>query len=307
MSKFIPNSFQVPNAVIDELMDDLKDVEFRCYLTLIRQTTGWNKQFDFISVSQFQKFTGRGKTAIIAAMQNLQKLGLVLELEQTKNGVKCYELNMDKLAEWGSESEPQEVQKVNGSKSEPVQKVNRGGSESELEAVQKVNTQNTNNKTHSTKDNNCDGVCTAIATDEHVEVLDDENTNQAKLTDKTNRANPNNVATWNAYAKAYRNRYGVLPESNAKVRGQIAQFVKYVGAEKAPKLAEYYVWHNDNWFVKCRHDLGNLLKFYQQIATDYSRNEQMTAQKARQEESTQNNFDNMAAALAARKARRAAQ
>lgn len=150
-SKFIPNSFQVPNAVVDELMDDLKDVEFRCYITLIRQTTGWNKQFDFISVSQFQKFTGRGKTAIVAAMRNLQNLGLVVELEQTKNGVKCYALNFEKLAEWGSESEPQVVQKVNGSKSEPVQKVNWGGSESEPQGVQKVNTQNTNIKTHSTK------------------------------------------------------------------------------------------------------------------------------------------------------------
>ena len=154
MSKFIPNSFQVPNAVVDDVMRDLKDVELRCYLTLIRKTTGWNKEHDYISVSQFAEITGKGKTAIIAAMKTLQQFGLVIEVAKTKIGVKCYALNVEKLTEWGSESEPQRVQKVNGSNSEPVQKVNRGGSESEPQPVQKVNTQNTNIKTHSIKHNN---------------------------------------------------------------------------------------------------------------------------------------------------------
>ena len=152
-NKFIPNSFQVPNAVVDDLMRDLKDVEFRCYISLIRKTTGWNKESDYVSVSQFMEITGKGKTAIIAAMKNLQQFGLVIEVARAKNGMKCFALDMEKLTQWSSESEPQPVQKVNGSKSEPVQKVNWGGSESEPQPVQKVNIQNTNNKTHSIKNN----------------------------------------------------------------------------------------------------------------------------------------------------------
>lgn len=141
-----------------------------------------------------------------------------------------------------------------------------------------------------------------------VEVLDKPTAKRKKLSsadkDAKIRANPDNVATWNAYAKAYRARYDVVPTSNQRTRGQIAQFVKLVGAENAPKLAEYYVWHNDNWFVKHRHDLGNLLKSYQQITTDFARNEQMTTTKARQTEQTQSNFDVMNAVLAKRQAQR---
>lgn len=103
--------------------------------------------------------------------------------------------------------------------------------------------------------------------------------------------NPDNVATWQAYAGAYRERYGVLPASNAKTRGQTAQLVRFVGRELAPHLAAYFVSHNNRWFVQCRHEIGCLLKSYQQVLTDMQRGEQMTQAKAQQAERTQGNFD----------------
>lgn len=103
--------------------------------------------------------------------------------------------------------------------------------------------------------------------------------------------NPDNVATWQAYARAYRERYGVLPASNAKTRGQTAQLVRFVGRELAPHLAAYFVSHNNRWFVQCRHEIGCLLKSYQQVLTDMQRGEQMTQAKAQQAERTQGNFD----------------
>ena len=54
-SKFIPNSFQVPNAVVDELMAELSGAELKIYLFILRKTKGWNKEADAISVSQFMK------------------------------------------------------------------------------------------------------------------------------------------------------------------------------------------------------------------------------------------------------------
>ncbi|MDG6857184.1 hypothetical protein [Glaesserella parasuis] len=50
MSKFIPNSFQVPNAVVDELMSVLSGAEFKCYMLVVRQTTGWgiSKKMPFL-------------------------------------------------------------------------------------------------------------------------------------------------------------------------------------------------------------------------------------------------------------------
>lgn len=103
--------------------------------------------------------------------------------------------------------------------------------------------------------------------------------------------NPDNVATWQAYAGAYRERYGVLPASNAKTRGQTAQLVRFVGRELAPHLAAYFVSHNNRWFVQCRHEIGCLLKSYQQVLTDMQRGEQMTQAKAQRAERTQGNFD----------------
>ena len=121
---------------------------------------------------------------------------------------------------------------------------------------------------------------------------------------KSTEPNPDNVQTWRAYAKAYQDRYGVLPVSNAKTRGQIAQFVRLVGKDIAPQLAAYYVTHNNSFFVSRRHDIGLLLTSYQQVLTDMHRGEQMTQVKARQTENTQSNFDTMSRVLAAREAQR---
>ena len=117
------------------------------------------------------------------------------------------------------------------------------------------------------------------------------------------KPNPANVATWKAYAAAYRDRYGVLPAANAKTRGQAANLVRMVGADLAPGLAAYYLTHNGGFFVQCRHDFGLLLKSYQQILTDMQRGEQMTQTKARQTEKTQTAVETHNGALAILKAK----
>ncbi|PIT41846.1 hypothetical protein BHC43_00285 [Snodgrassella alvi] len=115
---------------------------------------------------------------------------------------------------------------------------------------------------------------------------------------KSKQANPDNVACWEAYARAYRARYGVLPASNQKTRGQVATLVKYVGKDIAPALAAFFLTHNGGWFVQCRHEFGCLLKSYQQVLTDMQRGEQMTQTRARQTEQTQSNYEAAKGALA---------
>ena len=112
-----------------------------------------------------------------------------------------------------------------------------------------------------------------------------------------------NRAVWAAYRQAYLDRYGVEPLRNAKVNGQIAQFVRTVGAQDAPKLAAFYPWHNGGFFVQRRHDFGLLLQSAQQIRTDWLRGEQMTATAARQAEKTQANLESHKGALEILKAR----
>ncbi len=143
------------------------------------------------------------------------------------------------------------------------------------------------------------GIGSGIAAAPKTEILEAQTPKPAKqkTADEKIRANPDNVKTWNAYAAAYRRRYGILPESNRKTRGQVAQFVKLVGAEKAPLLAAYFPTHNGRWFVQCRHEFGLLLKSYQQIATDWATGQQMTETRARQAENTQANLESHNGAL----------
>ena len=126
---------------------------------------------------------------------------------------------------------------------------------------------------------------------------------QKKTIQKKSQANPDNVACWQAYEKAYLNRYGCLPVPNAKTRGQVATLVRYVGKDLAVALAEYFLSHNDSWFVKRRHEFGCLLYSYQQVLTDMQRGEQMTQARARQADQTQSNFESANGALAILKAK----
>ena len=86
MSKFIPNSFQLPNAFVDEAMSKMSDPAVKMYLLIVRKTRGWHKEFDSISISQFMKFTGKSRPTVCRSVQELIALKLVVRLESTKHG-----------------------------------------------------------------------------------------------------------------------------------------------------------------------------------------------------------------------------
>lgn len=147
-SRFIPNSFMIPNSVVDELMAEMSGVELKCYLFVIRKTKGWNKEFDAISLTQFIKFTGAGKTAVVDALKNLVELGLLVKKTGVRN-TSVYAINL-----FGNQtsSENELVQKVNSTSSESELVTS---SESEHTKNNNINTttKNKNNSTHTTKTN----------------------------------------------------------------------------------------------------------------------------------------------------------
>lgn len=140
-SRFIPNSFIVPNSVVDELMADMSGVELKCYLFVVRKTKGWNKECDAISLAQFVKFTGAGKTAVVDALKNLVDLGLLVKKTGVRN-TSVYAINS-----FGNQT---------SSESELVQKANSTSSESELvTSSESEHTKNNNiNTTTKNKNNN---------------------------------------------------------------------------------------------------------------------------------------------------------
>lgn len=139
--RFIPNSFIIPNSVVDELMAEMSGVELKCYLFVIRKTKGWNKEFDAISLTQFIKFTGAGKTAVVDALKNLVELGLLVKKTGVRN-TSVYAINL-----FGNQT---------SSENELVQKVNSTSSESELvTSSESEHTKNNNiNTTTKNKNNN---------------------------------------------------------------------------------------------------------------------------------------------------------
>jgi hypothetical protein len=86
MSKFIPNSFQVPNAFVDEVLNKISDASCKLYLVICRKTRGWNKEMDSISLTQFEEITGKSRPTIVKSLKELTKVGLVVELPSTIHG-----------------------------------------------------------------------------------------------------------------------------------------------------------------------------------------------------------------------------
>ena len=91
MSKFTPNSFQVPNAFVDEVLNKISDASCKLYLVVCRKTRGWQKQMDSISLTQFEKITGKSRPTVVKCVRELVKVGLLIELHHTFHG-KTYKL-----------------------------------------------------------------------------------------------------------------------------------------------------------------------------------------------------------------------
>lgn len=91
MSKFIPNSFQIPNAFVDEVMFAISGNAVKAYLLVARKTTGWQKESDFISIEQFKQFTGikRDKT-IYEILKELEEIGLIRTVKTSGKTTEFY-------------------------------------------------------------------------------------------------------------------------------------------------------------------------------------------------------------------------
>ncbi len=133
MNKFVANSFNIPNTVIDEVMPILSDAALRCYLVITRQTTGWQKTSDRISISQFMAKTGKSRHTVIKGCNELEKLGLITKITD-ENKSSEYTLNLSKICT-SAKSEP--VQNLQSAQ-EVVQNLHGGSAKSAQEVVQNL-------------------------------------------------------------------------------------------------------------------------------------------------------------------------
>lgn len=95
--KYIPNSFQIANAVVDDFLCLMSGNAWKCYGIIVRKTTGWQKEMDYISVSQFKTLTGIKKDETVTdALKELEELNLIASVKR-HGQVTGYRLNMPKL------------------------------------------------------------------------------------------------------------------------------------------------------------------------------------------------------------------
>ena len=91
MSNFYPNSYQTPNAIIDDLLASgiIDPYEFTLLSVIIRKTRGWHKSEEEIALSRFEEWIPvMSRSTIIRKLQSLQDKGLIDILQRTKNNEK---------------------------------------------------------------------------------------------------------------------------------------------------------------------------------------------------------------------------
>lgn len=93
--------------------------------------------------------------------------------------------------------------------------------------------------------------------------------------------------TWQAYSDAYERRYKAKPVRNATVNGQISSFIKRIGFDESPHVAEFYVYHNNQFYVQKMHTVGLLLADAEKLRTEWATKNTMTSTQARQADETQ--------------------
>lgn len=74
-----PNYTQSPNICYDEIFKTLKEGELRVILVIIRQTFGWHKPADRISLSQLAEKSGMERKSVCRSLNSLIEKGLVIK------------------------------------------------------------------------------------------------------------------------------------------------------------------------------------------------------------------------------------
>jgi len=101
------------------------------------------------------------------------------------------------------------------------------------------------------------------------------------------KAIPPSTIVWDSYCQAYLRRYGAEPIRNARVNGQLAQFIQRVPQTEAASIADFFIKHNDSYYVKTMHPVGMLLKDAEKLRTEWATQTQMTTTRARQIDESQ--------------------
>jgi Bacteriophage replication protein O len=98
-SELIPNSFQVPNLLVDRLLPFLSGPQTKVVLLVCRKTFGWGKRVDLISLGQFQQQAGLSRSSVYEALETFVRAGLLLKTSRGRQQVNEWSLNLEANAD----------------------------------------------------------------------------------------------------------------------------------------------------------------------------------------------------------------
>jgi hypothetical protein len=125
-----PKYTQTPNLLLDEHLPDMGHAETKVVLAIVRQTFGWHKRSDVLSLSQMEELTGLSRQGVLNGMEAAMERGVV---ERTPAGTSYrYSLVVNEV-----DHPPHEV----------VNEVDQGSQRSRPEVVNEVDTQKKEKKT----------------------------------------------------------------------------------------------------------------------------------------------------------------
>lgn len=100
MSKFVPNSFQIANAFVDDAMYKISDASVRIYILIVRKTRGWTKESDALSLRQLEKLSKKSRPTVCKCLSELEEVGLIKKHHQSKYGNVYSPVDNYDLGEW---------------------------------------------------------------------------------------------------------------------------------------------------------------------------------------------------------------
>lgn len=109
---------------------------------------------------------------------------------------------------------------------------------------------------------------------------------------------PDTGPTWAQYTEAFFARYGVNPIRNAPVNSQMQHFVERIGQAEAPAVARFYVEHNNGYYVRRSHAVGDLLHDAESLRTQWARRRPVTSTEAAMTDRTATNANAFAPLIA---------
>lgn len=114
------------------------------------------------------------------------------------------------------------------------------------------------------------------------------NDNASHLPTPLSKNKEHNRLAFESYKNAFYLRYKIEPVRSAKTNAAIAQIVSRVGHEEAPGMLDFFVWHNDPFYLKSMHQIGLALRDCESLRIQYLKGKPITMKDVKNFETANN-------------------